>query len=531
MLKALLKKQFAELFSAFRLGSDKQGKRRSTGMLVALCALMLYAVGAIVFMMWSVGDMLCAPLVQSGLGWVYFSLGGVMAFSLACVGSIFTAKSQLYEAKDNEFLLSMPIPPRTLLLTRMLALYIIAFFFCALVFAPIAVCYFTVTGFAWVPALLCVCIALLIPLAVLAVSCLLGWAIAFVTARIPAKNVFTVILLIAFFLLYSLAVAYINEWLTFILLNGEQLGTSFENPLLFVFRELGLAATGDGLAFLLFTLVCIGAFALVYILLSLTFLKTATMQRTRKKARYVERESKTRSVVFALVCKESARYMKNPMILFNCGLGSVLALVFGGFALFNTELCQVIANAPIAKGEVAVILACILCFIAASNTVTGASISLEGQNLWLLRSMPVRSTEIFFAKIAFHTAYTLLPTLPVCVLLCVLLQIPVLTSAFVTLTVAAITLLCAVVGLVVNLKFPNLKWTNEMVAVKQSLSAVLCLFAGWGIAALLVGGHFLFGVYLYAEIYMGLAVCLFIGVSAALWLWLLRRGTNVLEAL
>ena len=45
-----------------------------------------------------------------------------MAFALMFIGSVFTAKSQLFEAKDNELLLSMPVPPGMILLSRMAAL-------------------------------------------------------------------------------------------------------------------------------------------------------------------------------------------------------------------------------------------------------------------------------------------------------------------------------------------------------------------------------------------------------------------------
>ena len=37
----------------------------------------------------------------------------MMALTLSFVGSVFATQNQLYDANDNEFLLSMPIPPIT----------------------------------------------------------------------------------------------------------------------------------------------------------------------------------------------------------------------------------------------------------------------------------------------------------------------------------------------------------------------------------------------------------------------------------
>lgn len=57
-----------------------------------------------------------------GLDWLYFALFAVADLALMFIFSVFTAKSQLFEAKDNELLLSMPIPPRQILTSRLVML-------------------------------------------------------------------------------------------------------------------------------------------------------------------------------------------------------------------------------------------------------------------------------------------------------------------------------------------------------------------------------------------------------------------------
>ena len=53
---------------------------------------------------------LCAPLHAAGLGWLYFAMMGLIAVLLGAFGSVFTTYSTLYLAKDNDLLLSLPIP-------------------------------------------------------------------------------------------------------------------------------------------------------------------------------------------------------------------------------------------------------------------------------------------------------------------------------------------------------------------------------------------------------------------------------------
>jgi ABC-2 type transport system permease protein len=65
----------------------------------------------------------------------------VTNFAMMFIGSIFAAKAQLYEAKDNELLLSMPIPPSAILASRMLTLLLINLAFDLMIAVP--------AGIAW----------------------------------------------------------------------------------------------------------------------------------------------------------------------------------------------------------------------------------------------------------------------------------------------------------------------------------------------------------------------------------------------
>jgi ABC-2 type transport system permease protein len=44
------------------------------------------------------------------LEWFYFALAGIISFALSFVGSVFATQTQIYDARDNELLLSMPVP-------------------------------------------------------------------------------------------------------------------------------------------------------------------------------------------------------------------------------------------------------------------------------------------------------------------------------------------------------------------------------------------------------------------------------------
>jgi ABC-2 type transport system permease protein len=113
---------------------------------------------------------------------------------------------------------------------------------------------------------------------------------------------------------------------------------------------------------------------------------------------------------------------------------------------------------------------------------TAPSVSLEGKSLWIARSMPVPTREVLRAK----QNMNLWLTLP-CVLFCSLAGLFVFrpgpaAAAGLVLLPAAFTVLSGNIGLIANLRHPNLSWINETQAVKQGMSVLLSMLVNWGLA-------------------------------------------------
>jgi ABC-2 type transport system permease protein len=53
---------------------------------------------------------LCGPMISLEVGWMYFLLMSLIALILGIFGSVFNTYAGLYLAKDNDLLLSLPIP-------------------------------------------------------------------------------------------------------------------------------------------------------------------------------------------------------------------------------------------------------------------------------------------------------------------------------------------------------------------------------------------------------------------------------------
>ena len=140
MLKVLFRKQLLEM-TTFLGRSSKTGKTRSRTQKAAMAALfavlLLFAAFCIFLMAWP----MCAVLVQQGLGWLYFASMALTSLIISVVASAFMSHSALFQAKDTELLLSLPIPPEMVFAVRAAGVYLTGLLYLLLAWVPAVVCY------------------------------------------------------------------------------------------------------------------------------------------------------------------------------------------------------------------------------------------------------------------------------------------------------------------------------------------------------------------------------------------------------
>ncbi|MBO5670701.1 MAG: hypothetical protein J6S41_04055, partial [Clostridia bacterium] len=197
------------LLSGFRVrlvnpnGGYRSVGKKSSGLLsrlggIGVILLLACAAVSVMFMLGTSFYTLVEPLHLLGLDWMYMSLVWIVCAFVMLFGTVFLAKAMLYEAKDNARLLVMPISPTVILCARMLSLYLLNLIWGAFVLCPALVCRFWLIGFSMGILIRSILIYLLIGLFSLALSGLLGWVLARISAHIRNKSLVTVVLSLAF---------------------------------------------------------------------------------------------------------------------------------------------------------------------------------------------------------------------------------------------------------------------------------------------------------------------------------------------
>lgn len=530
-----MRKQLEELLSPVLIDRKKNQKRSKDrailfGLLFAFCFVALAS--AFVGLSFLMADYL---LVDSQLYWLYFTLAGIVTLVLGIFGSIFATYSMLYQAKDNELLLSMPLTPSSILLTRMIGVYGMGFLFAALVWIPAVVVYAIKVHPGFVPILISALMLFVFSFVILTLSCLLGWVVALIASRVKNKNVVVTLLTILgvggyYYLSFNL-----QTLLEELLQKGDILAASIrENA--WPLYEIGLAAQGDIGAFLLCLAFSLVLGALTWFILSKTFFKIVTTKRGGKKTVYKEEKAVKRSADSALLRKEFRRFTSSPAYMLNCGLGCLIMPVLAVLLLVKGGTLRDLLNIGVTEWPpltqwMPLFCAAVLLFASSLNNATAPSISLEAKNLWIVKSMPVDIKRFLDAKQKLSILLTLPPVLLLTIAGCIMLPMDMTGMILLVIFGILTTLLNSVWGLTMNLKLPNMHWVNETAAVKSGASVVLGLFGSW-IFALVCGVlAYLLRNVMTPTVYMICVIAVMAIGTVLLNLWVRKRGPEIIEEL
>lgn len=176
----------------------------------------------------------------------------------------------------------------------------------------------------------------------------------------------------------------------------------------------------------------------------------------------------------ALLSKELKHFVSSPMYMMNGAIGVIFLVVCAVMLLLKKkEFSLYLAAIPEFGKHPGLILVLLLCAMSATNIIAAPSVSLEGKNLWILRSMPVPARSILMAKAKLQLAICLPPALFAVIACAVFTEAPMEEWLLWILLISSANVLFALLGVVINLNFPKLDWVSEMAAVKQSASTIV----------------------------------------------------------
>ena len=531
MLKVLLKKQMAEVFRGYfynRKTNKARTKANSIVLFVLFAFLMIVVLGG-TFTAIALG--VCFGLTEAGMGWLYFALMSGIAILLGAFGSVFNTYSGLYLPKDNDLLLSMPIPVRTIIISRLLNVYLLGAMYSGVVMAPALIVYWAIAGAAAADVICGVILFLIVTAIVLILSCLLGWVVAKLSLKLKNKSFITVLISLLFVGGYYFVYFKAQIWISELVANAAVYGESIKGSAygLYLFGRVG---EGDFIAAVIFTAATAILLALTLFILSRGFIRIATSSASVEKVRYREKKVKEKSVFAALLTKEFARFTSSPNYMLNNGLGVLMLPILGVFLLIKgAEISEVIGGA-LGGGDRAAALLCAALMMASAMIDTAApSVSLEGKSIWIPQSMPVEAKTVLRAKTAMQVILTGIPMLFAVACAGSVLRATVADKLMFCLLPLIFTVFSAVFGSFVGVRHPNTEWTTEIIPLKQGAAVTIALFGGWGFVVLFAVPYFLIGQLIGFVPYMTVWAVIYAAASVLMYRWLDTKGAEAFSKL
>ena len=527
MLRVLLKKQLAEVFKSYFYDAKKNRMRSKWAIAGWIVFFILIMAGFLGGAFTALSLTLCRGLAQAGMGWMYFMLMGGIAVLLGAFGSVFNTYTGLYLSKDNDLLLSLPVPVRTIIAARLANVWLMGTMYATVVLIPAIAVYWAVAGITASEVICGLILYITTTFIVLLMSVLLGWVVAKISLRLKNKSFITVmvslVLIGGYYFFYFKA----NDLIRDILLNAEAYGESLKGAAygLYLFGRIG---EGDYVAAAVFAAATAALCALVWRLLSQSFLNIATSTGKTGQVRYVEKAVREKTVFGTLLSKEFGRFTSSANYMLNCGLGVLMVPAVGVLLLIKGHaICEAVSEAILGRPDCAAVLVCaVLCMLASMNDMAVPSVSLEGKSIWIPQSLPVDPRTVLHAKLTVQMILTGIPVLFAAS--CEAIIVP--ASVTVTIMICVMPMLfvvfSAVCGMAVGTRMPLLSWTNETAPIKQSGAVTIALFGNWGLSIAMPGLYMLIGYRIGAAIYLACWSILLATISLALLKWLDTKGAE-----
>lgn len=462
----------AMLLTSSGVGAGRRRRAASgVGAVLLIAFLGLYLSGMYSFMLVDV----LAPVGMESLVLVFM---GLVALLGGLLFTVFAVRGVLFGGKDNDLMLSLPVPASMLVASRMAAIYVENLVFSFFVLLPAgAACFFLGSqdyGLGlWLRLLLA---ALALPLLDTVLSVVLGAAVAFLSAKVSRGKALGQNLVMAVFFVAVF-------WFSFQLngMIGELAAQAGEikaamgwaAPLLWMADGV-LGNWGLLLAFLACCVVPFGAGgpgAGAGVPPGGDRLPVQGRPQRLQAVRPVCRRQRK-----ALLRKEAKRFFGTPIYFWNAGIGLILLLAMAVAAVVKRDALLDLLAQMGGVFPVLPLVAGIMGFCLSMSVICAPSISLEGRCLWILREAPVGESVLLWGKAGFQMLLTVPCTLAAVACLTWALALPVWQGVVLLAGLLAFDVGHACFGMLMGLAFPKLDAANDTLVIKQSMAVMLAMF-------------------------------------------------------
>lgn len=478
MYQKLLKIYIKNTFSKGTFGNTKTKKI----LFVLLMVYVALSIGASLgFMFFSLGDF----LNQNNQIAALIAFLGVYALIMPLFMTIFRASGTLFYYKDFSIVGPLPIKSQTIFLAKLTVMMLWIYAGSLLFILPIGFTYFYFAGFDLIQLVYMIVGLIVLPLVPVLLMSLVSLLIGYLSTKtrlgVLFQTVITLVLLIGvMFVQFGFGANPENP------LAGQAglmvLIQQYYFPLKWFFDAIVNQSILDLIYLVIVNMFVFIGGVILFEKLSLKINKTTVKRRLNtNKTVNIQQQP----ILKTLIKKEFNKFFSIPLYMINVGFGLVI-LLLGSFAslFFKDVIVETLGSFDF---DILLILALAIGFMVTLTFSPAVSLSLEGKNLWVLKSLPIEPKQIMLSKVLFNV---LLVT-PVCLISILLLgftlELTVIDILLLTFVIVSLNILSSHLNAIYNLFFPKFDYENEAMVIKQSVSSLLATFGGIALVVTHIG--------------------------------------------
>lgn len=460
----------------------------------------------------------------------------ILAALVATIGVIFTsiykAPGSLFSSKDYDMLMSFPIDSKIILVSKLLNLLSLNLGISASVLLPTTIVYYQRAEASPICFLYAVIGIILIPLIPTIIASLIAFGLSYASSKVKFSNLISLVGMFLVMLVFFFASTKMQDIMNFFAEKATKLEDIFGK----MYPPAGwygsLINSGDMISLVKLILISVIPFIIFVFVFGKSFKKiNSRLGESYKKANYKLTSLQSESPIRALIRKELKRYISCTIYVFNTAFGTIL-LPIGAIAtiFMKDDVIKALLGEGAMGDMLPVMLIGAFSFLMTTTCTTASSISLEGKNLWILKSLPVRVIDIFKGKIAVTLLISIPPVVLSSIIMKFSLNITLINMIWLILIPSIFAIFMSIFGLFINLSYPKLDWTQEVKVVKQSISVMITIFGGMGIIAL-IGGIFYKLEPTNINIFLGVVTIVLVIVTVIMWNILKTKGVELFKKL
>lgn len=476
---SLFRASVTDGMSLFKINVKKKNIFTKVFLPIIICVLLMFSIGAN-------AEAMIMSFDSNNMEYVLLSIYIFLVSIITLFEGMYKSSDLLFNCKDDDLLLSLPIKRSTVLFLRVFKFYIFELLFCSLFLLPVFVVYSIHVKPDFIFYIVSFIGLVLFPIIPVLLSCLFGTFIIHISSRFGSKNLIKTLLTFVFALVVLCIPFSFNNLLSDISKNASDINDLITKIYYPIKLYINLITDFNVLELIEFIFLNLILFVITIVLIGKIYFNISSSLKYVKnnnvdKSFSIKELSPTKSIIK----KEFNRFINSSVYVFNAGFGLVIYVL--GCVLIAIKFDSIVdavlkVGIDVSSEYIRSIMPVLfLGFVGASSfmtSITSSMISLEGKSFYILKSLPISPYKIVKSKVLAAVLIMLPCILIGDIIIFIRFGFDLLSVILILFSSVLFPLISETLGIIVNLKYPKMDAKNDTEVVKQSMSSLISVAFG-----------------------------------------------------